>query len=111
MHAPDAQAAGGRTMVDAANYAIRACLQLFGIFLDPNASSKGKVAEEALPPGILRAVLKEEWGNFLGQKSSPWPVGLVRFAPPSYASHNPWRCPTGKTRHMQVNAQSHKNSD
>jgi hypothetical protein len=71
MHARDAQAAGVRTLEDAASYAMRACLPLFGIFLDPNVSSKGEVAEEALPPGIFRAVLKEEWGNFLGQKSSP----------------------------------------
>ncbi|MCP1767921.1 hypothetical protein ABIF64_004251 [Bradyrhizobium japonicum] len=71
MHAHDAQAAGIRTLEDAASYAMRACLPLFGIFLDPSASSKGEVAEEALPPGIFRAVLREEWGNFLGQKNSP----------------------------------------
>lgn len=47
---------------------MRARLPLFGIFLDPNASSKGEVAEEALPPGIFRAVLREEWGNFIEQK-------------------------------------------
>lgn len=50
---------------------MRACLPLFGIFLDPSASSKGEVAEEALPPGIFRAVLREEWGNFIEQKDRP----------------------------------------
>lgn len=71
MHAPDAQAAGVRTLEDAVSYAMKACLPLFGIFLDPNASSKGEVAEEALPPGVFRAVLRQEWGNFLGQRNSP----------------------------------------
>lgn len=71
MHAPDAQAAGVRTLDDAASYAMRACLPLLGIFLDPNASSKWEVAVEALPPGIFRAVLREEWGNFMGQKTNP----------------------------------------
>lgn len=71
MHAHDAQAAGIRTFDDAASYAMRACLAVFGSLLDPNAPSKGVAAEEALPPGIFRAVIREEWSNFLGQKSSP----------------------------------------
>ncbi len=50
---------------------MRACLPLFGIFLDTNGASKGGVVQEALPPGIFRAVLREEWGNFLGQRNGP----------------------------------------
>ncbi len=67
LHAPDAQAAGVRTPEDAASYAMKACMPLFGIFLDPNASSKAEVLEEVLPPGIFRAVLKEEWRDFVEQ--------------------------------------------
>lgn len=67
LHAPDAQAAEVRTLEDAASYAMKACIPLFGIFLDPNASSKAEVLEEVLPPGVYRAVLREEWGNFVEQ--------------------------------------------
>lgn len=59
-HASDARAAGVRTLDDAANYFIKVCLPLFGIFLGPNDALK----EEALPPGIYRSVLREEWRDF-----------------------------------------------
>jgi hypothetical protein len=64
-HAPDAQAAGVRTAEDAARYAMKACMPLVGLFLDPNASRNAEV--EVLPPGIYRAVLREEWGDFVEQ--------------------------------------------
>ncbi|UWU74351.1 hypothetical protein N2603_30410 [Bradyrhizobium huanghuaihaiense] len=63
----DARAAGVRTAEDAANYAMRACTPLIGIFLDPNSFSNAEILEEALPPGIFRAVIKEEWGDFVEQ--------------------------------------------
>lgn len=61
LHAPDAQAAGVRTAEDAASYAMKACMPMFGIFLDTNASSKAEILEEAPPPGSYRVILREEW--------------------------------------------------
>lgn len=66
-HIPDAKAAGVRTLDAAANYAMKACVPLFGVFLDPNAFSNAEVLEEALPPGIYRSVIREEWGHFMEQ--------------------------------------------
>lgn len=61
LHALDAQAAGVRTPEDAASYALKACMPVFGIFLDTNASSKAEILEEAPPPGSYRAILREDW--------------------------------------------------
>jgi archaeosine-15-forming tRNA-guanine transglycosylase len=46
---------------------MKACMPLVGLFLDPNASRNAEVIEEVLPPGSYRAVLREEWGDFVEQ--------------------------------------------
>ena len=63
-HAADAKAAGVRTAGEAANYAMKMCAPLFGVFLGLPTTSE----EEALPPGIYRQIIREEWGDFLEQR-------------------------------------------
>lgn len=65
-HARDAQAAGVRTPDDAASYFVKVCLPLFGMFLESNNTAK----EEALPPGIYRNVIRQEWSGFVDQGDS-----------------------------------------
>lgn len=61
--APDALAAGVRTADEVANYFIKVCVPLFGIFLNPNNIQTEEIGP--LVPGIYRRVLEEEWSAFL----------------------------------------------
>lgn len=66
-HTADAQAAGVLTVDEAATYAMKMCAPLFGVFLESNNTSPRPSipAEEAVPPGLFRAIVREEWGDFL----------------------------------------------
>ncbi|MBR0841916.1 hypothetical protein JQ607_17095 [Bradyrhizobium liaoningense] len=71
-HAPDAQAAGVRTAGEIADYFIKVCAPLFGIFLGSNNTSQSIVPdEETLPPGIYRKVMREEWSDFVERGNRP----------------------------------------
>jgi hypothetical protein len=70
-HAADAQAAGVRTEDDAKNYSIKVCAPLFGMFLGSNDASPPSPnipKDEAVPPGLFRVIVREEWRDFLEQR-------------------------------------------
>ena len=69
-HAADAQAAGVRTEDEAADYAVKMCAPLFGVFLGSNnISPRSNIpAAEAVPPGLFRVIVRQEWSDFLEQR-------------------------------------------
>jgi len=72
-HAAAAQAAGVRTEDEAADYFSKECAPpLFKMFLGSNDTpprSNNIPADEAVQPGLFRAIVREEWRNFVEQKS------------------------------------------
>jgi hypothetical protein len=70
-HTTDAQAAGVRTENQAVDYAIKTCAPLFGVFLGSGSTSSptsSTPAGDALPPGLFRVIVRQEWGDFIGQR-------------------------------------------
>jgi hypothetical protein len=73
-HAPAAQAAGVRNSGDASNFFLKICITLPPGFADagealPGALSSSDLADVgAVPPGIFRRVVGEEWTSFVEQK-------------------------------------------
>ena len=68
-HAADAQAAGVRTSGEAEDYFEKQCVPpLFSLFLgshNTSPRSDSVPADEAAPPGLFRAIVRQEW-RFLG---------------------------------------------
>lgn len=67
-----ARAAGVRTEDQAVDYALKRCMPLFGVFMGsvntlPLSSS---IPEgEAVPPGLFRVIVRQEWGDFIGRRN------------------------------------------
>ena len=62
-HAPEAQAAGARTLDEAVAYFGKVCLPTLQLSYGSNDVSKNQ--PEPLAPGILRVLFREEWIAFI----------------------------------------------
>jgi type II secretory pathway pseudopilin PulG len=70
-HASEAQATGVRTPDEAAKYFSKACIPVLGLYLlGSDVDRQNRSVDDlkdmgAPPPGISRAVFREEWSAFL----------------------------------------------